>query len=131
MHNSSGHNCHSKKKIDYLLWGSLIVASILYLTHWQFDSVAQGYSWLNILSQSVFELMNTIWWGIVLGIIMVAVLSKIPKEFVIKILGKGGTVGGVIRATLGGVLLDLCSHGILMVASKLYERGASLSLIHI
>ncbi|MEQ8661225.1 MAG: permease [Gammaproteobacteria bacterium] len=31
----------------------------------------------------------------------------------------------VVSATLAGVLLDLCSHGILMVASKLYERGAS------
>jgi uncharacterized membrane protein YraQ (UPF0718 family) len=129
MHSSLEHKCHSKKKIDYLLWGSLLIASILYAAHWQFNSAIQSYSWLNILSQSVFELMNTIWWGIVLGVIMVAVLSKIPKEFVMKILGEGGTFRGVIRATLGGVLLDLCSHGILMVASKLYERGASIGQV--
>lgn len=129
MHGVLQHNCHYKKKIDYLLWGVLFLTSILYLTHWQFTSIIQSHSWLNILSQSVFELMNTIWWGIVLGVIMVAVLSKIPKEFVIKILGEGGTFGGIIRATFGGVLLDLCSHGILMVASKLYERGASIGQV--
>jgi len=69
--------------------------------------------------------MNTIWWGLMIGIIMVAVLSKIPREFVMSILGKGGGLRGILRATLGGVLLDLCSHGILMVGAKLYERGAS------
>ena len=29
-------------------------------------------------------------------------------------------------ATFAGVTLDLCSHGILLVGTKLYERGASL-----
>jgi uncharacterized membrane protein YraQ (UPF0718 family) len=69
--------------------------------------------------------MNTIWWGIVIGIIMVAILTKVPREFVIAVLGRDRGIGGIIRATLGGVLLDLCSHGILMVGAKLYERGAS------
>ncbi len=40
-------------------------------------------------------------------------------------LGTGKGMRGIVRATVGGVLLDLCSHGILMVAAKLYERGAS------
>jgi uncharacterized membrane protein YraQ (UPF0718 family) len=31
----------------------------------------------------------------------------------------------LFRATLAGVFLDLCSHGILAVGMKLYERGAS------
>lgn len=31
---------------------------------------------------------------------------------------------GIVRATIAGVLLDLCSHGVLMVGAKLYERGA-------
>jgi uncharacterized membrane protein YraQ (UPF0718 family) len=45
---------------------------------------------------------------------------------VISALGQGGSLKGVVRATCAGVLLDLCSHGILMVGTKLYERGASL-----
>lgn len=37
--------------------------------------------------------------------------------------------GGIFRATAAGVMLDLCNHGILMVGSKLYERGASIGQV--
>ena len=128
-HESTQHHmgsCHAKKeKLDYLLWGSIIAVVILYLFYWLFPVEAAIVTQLEILSKSVFELMNTIWWGITIGIIMVALLSKVPREFVVSLLGTGQGIGGILRATLGGVLLDLCSHGILMVAAKLYERGAS------
>jgi uncharacterized membrane protein YraQ (UPF0718 family) len=38
-------------------------------------------------------------------------------------------VSGLFRATLAGVFLDLCSHGILAVGMKLYERGASVGQV--
>jgi len=38
-------------------------------------------------------------------------------------------LAGILRATAAGVLLDLCSHGILMVGAKLYERGAGIGQI--
>jgi uncharacterized membrane protein YraQ (UPF0718 family) len=44
-------------------------------------------------------------------------------------LGRGDSVGGIFRAAAAGLLLDLCSHGILMVGAKLYERGASLAQV--
>lgn len=77
------------------------------------------------MSLSTYELMNTIWWGILMGMLMVAILTKVPREFVVSLLGTGSGLAGILRATLGGVLLDLCSHGILMVGAKLYERGIS------
>ena len=60
---------------------------------------------------------------------MIAILAKIPREFVISILGTNAGIKGVLRATAAGVLLDLCSHGILMVGAKLYERGASIGQV--
>ena len=81
--------------------------------------------WFMLLSHSVFELANTIWWGVALGIVMIAILGKVPKEFVMSELGTRRGASGIWRATFAGVLLDLCSHGILMVGAKLYERGAS------
>jgi uncharacterized protein len=48
---------------------------------------------------------------------------------VLAILGKGGSMNGILRATLAGVFLDLCSHGILMVGMKLYQKGASLGQV--
>jgi len=130
MHHQHESSCHTKKgKVDYILWGSLLAVAALYTAYWQVPEQFADIKWLTILSESVFDLMNTIWWGVTIGIIMVAVLSKVPREFVISILGDGGGLRGIIRACLGGVLLDLCSHGILMVGAKLYERGASIGQI--
>jgi len=69
------------------------------------------------------------WWGIALGIVMLSLLSGVPREFVTSILGTGKGMQGILRATIAGVFLDLCSHGILMVGVKLYERGASTAQV--
>lgn len=60
---------------------------------------------------------------------MIAVLGRVPREFVMSALGTNQGIKGVVQATLAGVLLDLCSHGILMVGAKLYERGASIGQV--
>jgi len=48
---------------------------------------------------------------------------------VMGILGRDGGIHGLFRATLTGVFLDLCSHGILAVGMKLYERGATVGQV--
>lgn len=58
--------------------------------------------------------------GVLLGI-----LVEIPREYVIAMLGRPGTFNSLLRATGAGLLLALCSHGILFVGMKLYERGSS------
>jgi uncharacterized membrane protein YraQ (UPF0718 family) len=74
----------------------------------------------------MFELMNRMWWGLLAGMVFVGLLSKVPREIVTGVLGRGGTLGGIARAMGAGLALDLCSHGILLIGMKLYERGASL-----
>ena len=49
-------------------------------------------------------------------------LKPIPINFLIN---AARQAPGLLRAALAGVFLDLCSHGILAVGMKLYERGAS------
>jgi len=122
-----GHaSCHTdKSKADWLLRGSAFTVAALYAAFAFFEASTQAFGWLHILAQSIFELVNTIWWGVSIGVVMVAVLAKIPREFVVSVLGTGGGLSGIIRATIGGILLDLCSHGILMVGAKLYERGVT------
>lgn len=96
-----------------------------YISHWLFASSSAEIGWLQPFSHSTFELVNTIWWGIAIGIVMIGILGRVPREFVMSALGIRTGVGGIWRATFAGILLDLCSHGILMVGAKLYERGAS------
>ncbi len=107
----------------------MLFSIVLYVLHWQCSHLVENMHWLAVMGQSVFSLLNIVWWGILLGIIMLALLSKVPREFVISVLGTGTGFRGIVRATIGGVLLDLCSHGILMVGAKLYERGASVGQV--
>ena len=69
------------------------------------------------------------WWGLALGVLFVGMLSRIPRELVMGVLGRDGGLSGLFRATMAGVFLDLCSHGILAVGMKLYERGASVGQV--
>jgi len=116
----------STEKTDWFLWSCLAVTAIFYAL--AFADLNHNV-WYGVISHSVHELINTMWWSVVLAIFFVGILSRIPQEFIMSILGKGGTVKGLWRATLAGVLLDLCSHGILMVGMELRRKGASLGQV--
>lgn len=119
-------HCEPPSRPDWLLRSSLAVLSVAYLSSFLIDSISDTSPWYITFSHSVMELVHTMWLGVALGVIMVAVLARIPREFVMAVLGSSSGLSSILRATTAGVFLDLCSHGILMVGSKLYERGASL-----
>lgn len=124
--NSHDASCHSQTRFDWLLWTTLLTVAAGYGLHLVAET---GVGKLDAFASSIFMLMNKMWWGVALGILFVGLLSRVPREFVMKILGKSGSFSGVVRACLAGVMLDLCSHGILLVGMKLYERGASLGQV--
>ncbi len=127
-----GH-CHTTEgySIDWLLWICLLASVGFYGLHLSGVSMeaASAWSWLGVISHSVFELLNTMWWSVLLAALFVGILGRVPEQMVTAILGRGGSLGGIWRATMAGVLLDLCSHGILMVGMKLYQKGASLGQV--
>jgi uncharacterized membrane protein YraQ (UPF0718 family) len=84
---------------------------------------------MGVLFSAVRTIMDSMWIGLGLGMLFVGLLGRVPREFVTALLGKGDTFIGILRATFAGVLLDLCSHGILLVAMRLYQRGASLGQV--
>jgi len=121
---------HGHKRRDWLF---IVVSAIVLVSYiaWLVaaDSI-HATPFVGTFVHSVAEFINIIWWGILLGILAVAALANIPREWVISILGKPGTFGGIFRSVLGGLLLDLCSHGILLVGMKLYERGVSTGQLY-
>jgi uncharacterized membrane protein YraQ (UPF0718 family) len=124
---SDDHCCAPvPNKIDWLLWGSVIGVFVFYSLSY---TGLEHEHWLGSFSHSVRDLMHVMWWGLALGILMVGLLSQIPQDFVLSVLGKGGTKTGLLRATAAGVFLDLCSHGILMVGMELRRKGASLGQV--
>lgn len=117
---------HGGKK-DYLLWGSLSICAIFYALHLLVPTLLPSFA--QHFAHSVFEMLNTMWWGVLLGLMFVGLLANVPQNLVLSVLGKGGSFNGILRATAAGVLLDLCSHGILMVGTKLYQKGASIGQV--
>lgn len=119
-------SCHQEQgRLDYLLTFCLIVivsAGGFYLSGMQMPLILP-------LAHAIIEIFLTMWWGILFGIIAIGAMHFIPREWFQSMLGQGGTFSGLIRAALAGVMLDLCSHGILMVGAKLYERGISIGQI--
>jgi len=116
----------TKQRPDFLLWISGTLVLLSYLGHVFLAGQPNLPDWLMIITSGIYELINTMWWGLAMAVVFVGLLDRIPRDLVMSALGEGGTVKGIVRATIAGVLLDLCSHGILMVGTKLYERGASL-----
>jgi len=112
-------------KFDWLMWGSAVLIAIPYALFYLSPPMLMTTPWLHTYVHSVHEFVNASWWGVLVGIGFLAVLSHIPREFIMTVLGNKRGAGGIVRAMLAGVLLDLCSHGILMVGTKIYQRGAS------
>jgi len=119
--------CETPARADYLLWGSLLIVALAYPlgAYLQHDHESR----LGIFTGGIFELFNQMWWGLAVGILFVGVLGRVPRDLVMGLLGRTGGFSGMVRATFAGVFLDLCSHGILAVGMKLYERGASVGQV--
>ncbi|RMF01285.1 MAG: ATPase [Alphaproteobacteria bacterium] len=126
-HAAAGASCcpSSRRRADWLLWGSATAIVLAYLAHLLLPASLMPLP-LAIFTGAVFEFMNAMWWGVVAGILFVGILNHVPRELVLSVLGREPGLGGIMRATAAGLLLDLCSHGILLVGMKFYERGATL-----
>ncbi|MFK7791750.1 MAG: permease [Devosiaceae bacterium] len=116
-----------KRKNDLLLWGSGITILVAYAASFFLDHT--DFWGLGHFTHAVADMMNLMWWGILLGMVAVGLIDRVPREFVIGIIGRDQGAKSLGRAVLAGFFLDLCNHGVLMVGAKLYERGASLGQV--
>lgn len=118
-----------KARIDKLFWGSFTIIAGGIAAHLIASAFHLHAPMIHHFGHSMIDLLATMWWGVLLGLLMVGLMGQVPKDYFAALLGRGDTAGGVVRAAAAGVLLDLCSHGILMVGAKLYERGASMAQV--
>lgn len=121
MADCCGSEDKTKKDWLWILGLSLSTVSILIAAFdlslpFKFDEV----------SQNVVILLKEMWIGLLFGVIAIGILDGVPKEFIQKVLYSKTKFGRVFRATLAGLFLDLCSHGILLVGLKLYKKGITL-----
>jgi hypothetical protein len=128
-HAQHEHGGAQKFKIDWLLLISAILIVAGYALHLFALPSFLDFAQVQTFSATAFGLVNQTWWSLLLGMFFVGLLDQVPREFIMTILGRKTGFSGVLRAAGAGVLLDLCSHGILFVGMKLYERGASLGQV--
>ena len=114
----------AKRSIDWIFWTCAPAVALGYVGYWLFDGGLPP--WLLTVFATCHEMVHAMWWGILSAAFFVGLLNRIPRDLVMSVLGRGGSKRGIFRATLAGLLLDLCNHGILMIGMKLYERGASI-----
>jgi len=115
------------RRADWMLWGSGAVIALAYLGALVLPHDAPF--GLGVFTHGVREMVHLMWWGVLVGMLAVGLIDRVPREFVIGIIGRDQGARSLVRAVLAGVLLDLCNHGVLMVGAKLYERGASLGQV--
>ncbi len=78
--------CPSKRKTDWLLMICGLIVALGYAAHLTISqSVLPDKIWH--FSQAIFEFLNIMWWGLILGIIFVGILNRVPRELVMGVLG--------------------------------------------
>ena len=128
MNETTEHCCPTtapKKKKDWIFIFSVTILLTTTISYYGLELMGQHITLLHHFVQTILQIFSDMWWGIVLGIVIIGMMSKIPRDFFTGMMGGGDRFSGLLRAVFGGLLLDLCCHGILLVAAKLYERGVS------
>jgi hypothetical protein len=124
---TDGHHHHHTPKWDWMLWICGIIVTLSVGAHLLLSLPPESAA--GHFTHSVSEMISKMWWGVLAGIFFIGVMGQVPQGIVMRLLGTGTGFRGIWRATVAGFLFDLCSHGILMVGMKLYERGASLGQV--
>jgi len=74
---------------------------------------------------SLFLYIRTIWWAIILGLILGGVMDYyIPREYISHILAKPKK-RTIFYSVILGFFMSVCSHGILALSIQLHKKGAS------
>ncbi len=112
------------KSKDWLFILSFLGCLVAYLSHWGFHGMLEG-STIGSFVHDIYSILNTMLWGLTLGILAFGLVGALPRELVMAALGSRGSFNGILRAATAGLLFDVCSHGVLLIGLRFYERGAS------
>lgn len=119
------HESYKKSKPDNFLRVTIFIVALFYILNLLsiFSVLDAKSDILNGLTVNTYSIMNEMWFGIFMGMIASGFISKLPREMVISLFGRKNGLNGIIRAAIIGVLLDTCSHGVLLIGMQLYKKG--------
>ncbi|MFC1590310.1 permease [Candidatus Omnitrophota bacterium] len=75
--------------------------------------------------RTLFVYLRTIWWAVLLGLILGGVINHyVPREYISHILSRPRK-RTILYSVILGFLMSCCSHGILALSIELHKKGAS------
>lgn len=123
-HRSESVDPRVVKPTHWFFWTTLFLLVSAYFFH--LLGVSTGSQRTDAWIAEVYRLVQTVWWGVGLGVLAVGFLQLVPQVMVLLSFRAGPRWLSVFRATLAGSLLDLSRQSVLLLAMSLYKRGASL-----
>jgi uncharacterized membrane protein YraQ (UPF0718 family)/YHS domain-containing protein len=113
--------CSMQSKKHFYRNKTFIVVSVLILLVFLSYVIA----FLEPLRMSLWMYFKTIWWAILLGLILGGIIDYyVPREYVSHILS-GPEKRTIFYSVFLGFLMSTCSHGILALSIELHKKGAS------
>ena len=125
---SANDSCHPHNKVDWLFWGSAIALLGSVLIALVGDAISLP-TWISTFAAAETELLSDMWIGMLLGVFFVGLMNLIPANMITSAFGESRGIGSILRAASAGIVLDLCNHGLLIIASKLYKSGVRYSQV--
>ncbi len=125
----SEQGCHDQKRIDWLFWGSLTILLTAVVLMTLPNAWLQPVLFLNPFVEAQVGLIQEMWLGMLIGVISVGLMNLLPKTTILSAIGQRRGVGSIVRAAAAGIVLDLCNHGLLLIAGKLYKSGVRYSQV--
>ncbi|AUM12990.1 permease [Ketobacter alkanivorans] len=124
-----GDSCHDHSRVDWLFWGSSAVLAMSILAAAMPESWLPDIPYLVTFITAEWELVQDMWLGMFIGVFSIGLMNLLPKDTILNALGRQRGVGSVLRAAAAGIVLDLCNHGLLLIAGKLYKSGVRYSQV--
>ena len=78
-----------KQRPDFLLWVSATLVLLSYLGHVFLAGQPSLPEWFVVITSGIYELINTMWWGLAMAVVFVGLLDRIPRDLVMLGTGPG------------------------------------------
>lgn len=123
------HHCHDEAKTDWLFWSAAIFLGAALVLALMPSAWLQTIPYLDAFVTAQVGLIGEMWIGMLIGVISVGLMNLLPKNTILSAIGQNRGVGSILRAAAAGIVLDLCNHGLLLIAGKLYKSGVRYSQV--
>ena len=116
--------CNTKNtKKKFPLFTLLISITTIFYLSYLFINFEEN-SIIYRITSYIYENLNILSYGLAIGLFFSYIIEILPNSFLEKTFKiKQTGIKGLTNAIIAGLVFDVCSHGVLLLAVKLYKKG--------